>query len=371
MSLNNYDFSQAIGYHYGQFPPKEIDYEKLSPIISRTSAAIARCDAVMRGLHNSELLLAPLRRREAVISSRIEGTIATLDEVLMYEADDSSAGSRREVVEVFSYERALSHAQKLIHEGLPISGRLIKQAHSKMLFFGRGADKQPGEFKSDQNYVVDPNKKRILFIPSDMARFEGLFSKFEEYANRDDLEPLIQIAISHLEFEALHPFKDGNGRVGRMLITLMLWTKNLISAPHFYISGQLEQQKQEYIDRMREVSEKNKWTEWCVFFLQALEAQANENLSTAMKIEELYEEMKVVFQQTLSSQWAINALDYVFNKPVFRNNAFTSESGIPKPTAHRMTHLLTDAELLTEIVPASGRRAAIYAFEPLLKIVRP
>ena len=378
LRLSGYDIGDAIGYHYGKFPPKNLDYARLIGPLGRAAAALARYDAVLDGLHNKELLLAPVRRQEAVISSRIEGTIATLDEVLKFEAEDGfgdTDGPRRslfrlEIIEVHSYMRALNHAQNLLNQGLPICGRVIREAHQRMLFLGRGADKQPGVFKTEQNYVVDNKNKSILFTPISPEELGDGFENLEDYINEADIDPLIQTALSHIEFEALHPFKDGNGRIGRILITLMLWYKGLISGTYFYISGQLEERREEYISRMRYVSSHDEWTEWCIFFLEALETQATENLKIARKISDLYEDMKFRFQDALASQWSIRALDFIFSRPVFRNNTFTSQSGIPKPTAARFTKILLQRGLLKTVEPPAGRRPGVYAFEPLLEIVR-
>lgn len=292
MSAQGYDFADAVEYHYGGFPPRNLDYERLAPALTEATAALARYDAFLKTLHSSEVLLAPLRRREAVISSRIEGTIATLDEVLKYEAeqsdDDDSLKYRHEVLEVFSYSRALNHAQRLMSEGLPLSARLLRQTHSRLLFFGRGADKQPGTFKTDQNYVVDQENKKILFVPAGISEFERHFTRFEEYMNEDELVPLVRTAISHAEFESLHPFKDGNGRLGRMLITLMLWNKGLIAEPHFYVSGCIERHRDEYIRRLRAISADGQWTEWCEFFFNVIKEQAEENSEIATEIRNLY-----------------------------------------------------------------------------------
>lgn len=174
----------------------------------------------------------------------------------------------------------------------------------------------------------------------------------------------------HLEFEALHPFQDGNGRIGRMLITLLIWSSGAISEPHFYISGYMEENKDEYIETMREVSKDHNWESWCIFFLNAIEKQSIKNLEIAEKIKNLYEEMKPIFSDTLSSKWSVKALDYIFTNPIFRNNRFTSKSGIPGPTAARFTRILLEKELLKTLEESSGRRPALYAFEPLLKLVR-
>jgi Fic family protein len=369
------DFTGATNYHYDKFPPRSLDFAVLAPSLSRASAALARYDALLRTLHSSEVMLAPLRRREAVISSRIEGTIATLEEVLRYEAeeeDDAAEGSthRGEVLEVFSYSRAMSQAQRAMKDGLPLSGRLLKQAHSRLLFFGRGADKRPGDFKTDQNYIVDHGRKKVLFVPVSAEALPNYFAAFEQFMNEDHPIPLLQVALSHAEFESLHPFRDGNGRLGRMLITLMLWNKGLIAAPHFYVSGCIEKERDGYIDSLRAISVNNAWTEWCAFFFHIIEEQAKENIAIAESIRNLYEEMKGRFRAVTASQWSINALDFIFAKPIFRNSAFTSQSGIPRQTAHRITSVLAQNGLLSVVEPASGRRPALYAFDPLLDLAR-
>ncbi len=180
----------------------------------------------------------------------------------------------------------------------------------------------------------------------------------------------LKTGLTHIEFEALHPFKDGNGRIGRMLITLMLWSLGTISAPHFYISGYLEDNKDLYIDTMRKVSEQGDWGSWCYFFLEAVEQQAIRNLSIAEDIRALYEKMKTVFSDVLSSKWSVNALDFVFTNPIFRNNKFTTHSGIPTASAARFARVLLEKNIIVALEEASGRRPALYSFEPLMKLVR-
>jgi len=370
------NFKNAVNYHYNQFPPTNIDYERLARPLSSASAALARYDQMLQNMHNSEYLLAPLRRQEAVISSRMEGTISTLDEVLRYEADQGDDGNehglqyRSEAIEVFLYHRAMQRTQSAMTDGSSITEFLLRSAHRVLLGFGRGADKSPGELKDEQNYVVDKNRQNVLFTPISPAQLPGGMERLFSFIGNEDLEILIRTALAHIEFEALHPFKDGNGRIGRMLITLMLWKYGVISAPHFYVSGYLEDQKEEYIDRMRRASSSGEWTEWCIFFLGALEAQAHANLRTTEDIRALYDQMKNVFRDILSSQWSTTALDFIFSQPVFRNNRFTGRSGIPGATASRFTRSLVDSGLLVTLEAPSGRRPALYAFEPLLELVR-
>lgn len=374
----NLDFTNAVVYHYEKFPPLHLDYAKLIRPLSAAAAALARYDQMLRGMHNSEILLAPSRRQEAVISSRIEGTISTLDEVLRYEADQeddgaaTAAGYRNDTVEVFLYHRAMKRAQTAIEEGAGISEHLLRSMHGVLLGFGRGAEKSPGAFKDEQNYVVDKARRQVQFIPISPQQLPGGMERLLAFMGSEVHEPLIKTALSHVEFEALHPFKDGNGRVGRMLIPLMLWKNEIISQPHFYISTYLERMRDEYIERMRAVSSRDAWTEWCVFFLGALEDQAYENIDTAERIRRLYEDMKKLFRETLSSQWSTTALDFIFGQPVFRNNQFTNQKrhGIPRPTAARFSRLLCERGLLTTLEPAAGRKPALLSFEPLLELVR-
>jgi Fic family protein len=368
------NLDNAVNYHYGKFPPNNIDYAKfIEPLINATGA-LARYDQMLKNMHNSEILLAPLRNQEAVISSRMEGTISTMDEILQYEADheneEVSSDVRSDIMETILYRRTLTITQQLIEQGRPLSSSLIKQMHQGLLFFGRGSSKSPGQFKVEQNYIGDNLKRKILFIPISPEKLQDGLDKLFQYIEQSSHPILIKTAITHLEFEALHPFKDGNGRIGRMLITLMLWKSGIISAPHFYISGYLEDNKDLYIDIMRSVSQNGDWEKWCAFFLEAVEKQATNNLAIAEEISNLYEEMKRIFSEVLSSKWSVNALDFVFTHPVFRNNKFTTKSGIPSSSAARFTRELLNHNLISVMEEASGRRPALYSFEPLMKLVR-
>lgn len=371
-----HDLKDAVSYHYGRFPPTRLAFERLVDPLVEATAAIARYDQMLATMHNSEILLAPLRNQEAVVSSRMEGTISTLEEVLRIEAEEDAGdaeafhNARSEAVETFLYARAMRRVQNEMMEGRPLTEFTLRSAHQILLSFGRGAQLQPGSYKTEQNYIGERRTKSISFVPispeSLPAGLEALFSFVREHK----LNNLLKTAIAHVEFEALHPFKDGNGRIGRMLITLMLWNCQLIRAPHFYVSEAFEASKEEYIERMRRVSSDDEWTEWCIFFLAAINQQANENMAKAGRILTLYNDMKDRFRDELNSQWAIDALDFVFTNPTFRNNRFTAHGKIPSHVAMNFTRKLREAGLLLQVAPGSGRRPAMYAFQPLIDIVR-
>ncbi len=368
------DISQAVSYHYGAFPPEKLAYDSLlKPLLSATES-LARYDQMLKNLHNNEILLAPLRSREAVISSRMEGTVSTMDEIMEFEAKldagDKRDEVRSEIIETFLYQRTLKNAQEKLQEGYEISESLIKQMHQQLLGFGRGASKSPGAFKQQQNYVGEKGNRKISFIPISPEQLPGGLEMLLEFLKTNPFPTLIKAALMHLEFEALHPFQDGNGRIGRMLITLYLWKSGVISQPHFYISDFLEENKSDYIRQMRNVSSENKWEDWCAFFLDALHQQALSNIDIANKIQLLYEEMKTAFTDILSSKWTMHVLDYLFTYPKFRLPNFTKISGIPNNTSTKFIKRLLETNLLEMEQPSTGRKPALYSFEPLMKIVR-
>ena len=367
---------QAVEYHHGDFPPRNLRYDAIYAPLAEAAAAIARYEQMLKGIHNSRLFLTPLARQEALSSSRMEGTISTLDELLEYEAnldedeDEDKSDVRRDTLEVHAYRLAMNRVEEMVDGGSELSPELLCECHKKLLAFTRGHEKFPGRFKTEQNYLVDRVARKVLFTPIAPGNLKSGIDKLFLFIGKSNEHPLLKTAIAHVEFESLHPFNDGNGRVGRILITLMLWQLGLIARPHFYISGYLEKRKEEYIERMRAVSADDDWTAWCIFFLEAVRGQAELNHSKSEEIRELYERMKETFRTYLSSQWYINALDFIFANPVFRNNTFTSRSGIPKQTANRFTRILLEAGLLTTVRAPSGRSPGLYAFHPLLQIVR-
>lgn len=370
------DVSQAVHYHLGEFPPPALDYQALMPSLLSATAALARYDQMLRGLHNSELFLAPLRGQEAVVSSRMEGTISTLDEILQMEAeygeDDAGAAQvfRSDAIETVLYRRALNTAQEQLEQGQVLSESLLKSVHHQLLSFGRGAQKAPGLYKHQQNYIGQRANRAVSFVPIAPEHLAGGMQALFALMNDEAMPVLLRTALAHAEFEALHPFEDGNGRLGRMLITLMLWQGGTIAAPHFYVSRYLEDHKDEYLDRLRAVSAQGDWDGWCQFFFRAVEAQAIANLAAAQDIQALYGNMKERFATLLSSKYAIAALDYLFSNPIFSNSRFTREAGIPPQTAARFSRVLLGEGLLQVVREASGQRSAVYRFEPLMEKVR-
>ena len=373
--INNtiYDASDAIDYHYGRFPPPKIDINAVFEPFTAALQKLVRYDEKLLHMPNSELLLAPLRQRDAVISSRMEGTISTLEEVLRFEASVSAkreeGGSRNTQLQVALYARALKQAEGQMSAGYELSEHLIKNAHQTLLSFGRGAEKSPGQYKSEQNYIGEKRTKEVSFIPISKEQLPAGMDALINFARTDTQHELIKAAITHAEFEALHPFDDGNGRVGRMLIPLMLWEHRVLSAPHFFVSDYFEQNKEEYLERLRDVSSTDAWTEWCAFFLRAIDAQATSNIEVVTQIQKHYEEMKFRFREVLRSQHFLAAVDYVFSNPIFWNNHFIEKADAPTSTLRNFTPRLVEDGILRTIVPPAGRAPGLYAFSSLLEIL--
>ncbi len=367
--------SRAVAYHEGRFPPRDLDWPRLIPLLGPAAAAVARYDGMLAALPNPSVLLSPLTTQEAVLSSRIEGTQATIGEVLEFEAgeDGVSDEKREDIHEVLRYRAAMREAERLLAR-LPLSLRVVRDAHRVLLAGVRGGNKAPGELRRTPNWIGTPGRpiEEARFVPIGADRLPDAMGAWESYMHAEEPDRLVQLAILHAEFEALHPFLDGNGRLGRMLVPLFLWQVGLIRRPMFYISAYFEERRDAYYDSLLRVSRDDEWTGWCAFFLQAVRSQAEACLVQAKAILDLYEQMKVRLPELTRSQHAIRALDWIFEKPVFRSSDFaavSAGSAISASTARRLLLQLREGGVLRELAPGQGRRAAVLIFPALLTIV--
>ena len=358
-----------VNYHTSRFPPDDrLDWPTLIPFLGPAAAAVARYDGMLAAIPNPGVLLAPLSTREAVLSSKIEGTQATMGEVLEFEAgrEPESPAKRDDIQEVLNYRSAMRHAETML-DTLPLCERVIREAHGVLLSGVRAA---PGSYRRVPNWIGPPGCTidEATFVPIAADRLPDAMRAWEHYIHQDAPDRLVQLAILHAEFEALHPFLDGNGRMGRMLVPLFLWQCGLIRAPMFYISAYFEARRAPYYEGLLAVSRDGDWTGWCRFFLQAVQAQAEENLTKAQGIIDLYDSMKSRVADLTRSRYAIRALDWIFERPIFRSTDFSGTAGIPAQTARRLLDVLRKAGILQVIVPRSGRRAAVLMFPALLNI---
>jgi Fic family protein len=363
----------VVYYHFGKFPPESIDWSALIPLIGPAAAAVARYDGTLSAIPNAAILLSPMTTQEAVLSSRIEGTQATMGEVLEYEAEgdrgEIPAERKADIQEVLNYRRAMRHAEYLLQE-LPLCQRVVCEAHRVLMDGVRGHGKSPGAYRRIPNWIgpAGCTIENARFVPVSAEKLNDAMSSWERFAHSEAPDRLVQLAILHAEFEALHPFLDGNGRLGRMLIPLYMWQVGLIQAPMFYVSAYFESNRDQYYDRLLAVSSSGDWTGWCRFFLESVRSQAEENQRKAGAILSLYEEMKRRVAEITRSHYAILALDWIFGRPIFKTSDFVATAGIPAPTAKRILTVLRTEDILKVIVQPSGRRAAVMAFPRLLNV---
>lgn len=360
----------AVKYHKDAFPPDKLDWKELAEPLSNASDAIGRYDSFLSIIPNPRLLVSPLIVNEAVTSSRIEGTRTTVHEVLAFEAGNTniSQSQKDDIQEVSNYRSALQHAIKMLKD-FPITGRVLKTAHAELLKGVRGQYKSPGLYRTEQNWIgLTNNIEEARYIPISPNELEDAMAKWERYVNSSNDPSLVKIAIAHAEFESIHPFLDGNGRIGRIMIPLMLCTENKMSSPCFYMSEFFEHRNNEYQNRLLAVSADNDWTEWCEFFLGAIETQAKENLSKAQAIHDLYNKTRTVLLEISKSSYAEKIIDKLFEAPIFSAKDLTQMPSINDKTARRLMNMLKDAGIIKEFIPHSGQRAAIMVFPKLLEI---
>ena len=247
-----------VHYHEGRFPPDaRLDWQRLVPLLGPTYSAVERYDGMLSAVPDPSILLAPLSTQEAVLSSRIEGTQATMGQVLEFEARGVAKSSTRrdDILEVIQYSRAMWHAEEKLQE-LPLSLRVIRESHRVLLASGRGKQRSPGEYRGIQNWIGPPGcpVEEATFVPIATQHLADAMSAWDRYMHQDGPDWLVQLAILHAEFEALHPFLDGNGRMGRILVPFFMWQRELIRQPVFYISAYFEANREAYYEGLRSVS---------------------------------------------------------------------------------------------------------------------
>lgn len=353
-------------------PLTSVNWAEHVSLIGQANAALARFDGVLSGIVNPAVLLSPLTTQEAVLSSRIEGTQATLEEVLEFEAESRvkiESSKDADIQEIINYRRAMGYAVEEL-KNRPLCLNLILDLHRILLDSVRGRNKAPGEFRRIQNYIGPPgcSIENATFVPPSVDLLPSGLDNWEKFLHYEEKDRLVQLAIAKAQFELIHPFLDGNGRIGRMLVPIFLYEKGLLSSPMFYLSAYLEKHRDIYYKRLRAISEKGDWNSWIGFFLGAVFKQAHENSRKADAILALYNDMKQNVPTITRSQYAIQAIDALFNQPIFQSTDFMARSKIPKDSALRIINTLKKHKLVIPLRESRGRRAAILMFPKLIEI---
>ncbi|AGA64484.1 hypothetical protein B488_04920 [Liberibacter crescens BT-1] len=363
-----------VHYRKQGFPPKNIDILRLSILAERAAASVSRYDGFLHVLPNPVVFMFSLTTREAIFSTRIEGTRAEIDEVLEFEAEEKDKSINPDYEEVINYRNALIlSTDKILEEKLPICGRVMREAHKVLMQGVRGRNKSPGLYRREPvwigNDIILENAK---FIPCNWPEIEDAMGQLEEYINSDRIPyaDYIKLAIIHAEFECIHPFLDGNGRLGRLLIPLIMFYYGLITSPCFYISAYLEQNRDMYYENLLSVSRDGNWQGWIEFFLKAVEFQGKENFRQARKIWDLYGSLKERVLGIIKSPNGIRTLDFIFEKPAFTSTQLREKTNLSETTAKDILKIFQKAGIILKKQNASGNKPALYIFPEFYQILQ-
>lgn len=351
-------------------PMDKINWVSFIRLIADANRQLALYEGLIKTMVNPSVLLSPLMTNEAVLSSKIEGTQATLQEVLTFEAmPDERNPKAADIKEVLNYRKAIQAAVEKIKANRPLCLHIVRELHYFLMEGVRGKDKGRGEFRKEQNWIGKPGStiEQATFVPPEPANVMGSLYNWENYLHFEEEDRIVQLAVIHAQFELIHPFLDGNGRIGRILIPLFLYEKELLSKPVFYMSEYLESHREEYYERLKEISQSNKWNEWIGFFLTAFIEQAKRNIQKAEMIHNLYGKTKLDIHE-IRTRYELPTLDALFQMPIFNSSNFIQYTGIPKPSAQRILKILKEKGIITELRKGGGRKPAIFAFTSLTSV---
>jgi Fic family protein len=345
-------------------PILEWDTELVSQL-SRSDLAMGTLSGLGETLPNPHLLIYPFIRREAVLSSRIEGTQSSLSDLLLFEA--TQVEKQRDVREVQNYVYAMEYGLKRLNE-LPLSLRFIRELHGILMEGVRGEHSTRGEFRQSQNWIGTDGAtlNEATFVPPPVAEMQACLGQLEKFFHSDTkLPPLVQVAMVHYQFETIHPFLDGNGRIGRLLVTLLLCQKNVLTKPLLYLSAFFEQHRQEYYELLLKVSQTGEWREWIVFFLKAVTEQSEDAVSRSRRLLELLRGYSQTAREKHLTPTSGQLVELIFMKPVLNVKTAQEFLKVSYPSAQNAISSLEEVGILTEIT--GRRRDKAYAANEILK----
>lgn|SRR5690625_328784 len=358
-----------IKYHDLQPLPPEREIQPPLKLITEAYHAIGELKGRMfRDVINPQLIVGPLLNKEAVASSKIEGTQTTVEEVLRYEASGRKQEDP-EILEVLNYRQAVYESIENLKEK-PSGENLIKSLHRTLLSSVRGRERNPGNFRRTAVHLGKPGSpvEEAAYIPPRPDEITELMKNWVEFIHYSEMDTLLKVAIAHYQFEAIHPFMDGNGRVGRLLIPIIMYEQELIPYPYFYISEYFEENRSQYYDCLRLVDREQDWDSWIRFFLIAVKETAGQIQNKVVNMYDLYGTIKEDIVQ-MKSQYAQLFLDLLFERPIVSAKEIPKRLEQPsQQTLYNLTRKFESAGIIREIT--GNRRNQVYAFDALLKIIK-
>ncbi|HPR53372.1 MAG TPA: Fic family protein [Deltaproteobacteria bacterium] len=350
-------------------PPLVID-DSLQEAMEHALLALGRLDSISTLLPDIDLFLYMYVRKEAVLSSQIEGTQSSLSDLLAHENAYSLGIPVDDVTEVSNYVAAMNHGLSRIREGFPLSNRLIKEIHEVLLQSGRGNSKNPGEFRRSQNWIGGSRPGNAVYVPPPPDEVAICMSNLEKFLHDQPsrFPVLLKVALAHVQFETIHPFLDGNGRIGRLLITLLLCTEGVLSQPLLYLSLYFKTQRQEYYDLLQSVRTNGEWEAWIAFFLAGVTKTATQAVSTAQDLIAMFErDRKRIADLGKISGSALRVHHVLQQKPIVSVTSIAKVSGLSIPTINTVLKNLAGIGLIREIT--GQKRSRIFSYSEYIKIL--
>jgi Fic family protein len=349
-------------------PPVSLDGFDL--LLEKANQALGRLDGITLVLPDPDLFIYMYVRKEALLSSQIEGTQSSLSELLLYESEDHPGAPLDDVQEVSRYVAAMGHGIKRLREGFPLSLRLIREIHEVLMKDGRGAHQTPGEFRTSQNWIGGTRPGNAAFVPPPPQELLNCLSDFERFLHSTDppLSVLVKAALCHLQFETIHPFLDGNGRLGRLLITFLFCAEGVLKDPSLYLSLYLKRNRTRYYELLQQVRTNGNWEDWVEFFLRGIEETATQAVEAARQIVAvLTNDRKRVEESGRAATSALLLFQIMQRRPIISIASASAALNLSKPTVAKSISVLLDLGIVKE---STGRqKGRLFSYNEYINIL--
>lgn len=353
-------------YIPAKLPPIELTL--LYPYLEKATLALAELNSIHKTIPNTALFIYMYVRKEALLSNQIEGTQSSFSDLILFEHNQKPEVSIEDVEEVSNYVKAINYGLEGLKDDFPLSLRLLKEIHRILLSGGRGSSQTPGEFRRSQNWIGGTRPGNALFVPPPVDHLSDCLSDFERFLHDESLPVLIKAGLAHVQFETIHPFLDGNGKLGRLLITLLLCTNGMLDEPILYLSLYLKQNRHTYYELLQEVRESGAWETWLEFFLIGVEKSSKQAIQTAQRINDLFakdsEEISHLGRARFSCQ---QTFEYMKHLPQVTVPLLAKELQMSQPTARSALNHLKSIGVLAEV--SGKKRDKVYIYRKYLDIL--
>lgn len=351
-------------------PDPPLDLGQIAPTLLKATEAVARLDGISSILPNTALFLYMYVRKEALVSAQIEGTQSSFSDLLLFEIEEPKEAAVNEVEDVSNYITAMNHGLRRLREGFPLSLRLLREIHERLLAKGRGADRRPGEFRTSQNWIGGSRPGNAIYVPPPVDALADGLRHLERFLHEPPPfgSPLVQAALAHVQFESLHPFLDGNGRLGRLLTTFLLCSAGVLSEPVLYLSLYLKRRRRDYYDLLQAVRERGIWEEWVEFFLNGVRETGEQAVESARQIHDLIERDRAKIAAV--GRLAPNALrlhELLTRHPLTPIGYAARQLNLTVPTVTDAVGRMVELGILEEVT--GRRRGKLFRYSAYLSIL--